>query len=128
MDLGNGIVVSSSLSENEVQGVKGVERADKGNGYSQYVPPVVKICGKNVRVSLHFLNGKIEYVFFDLIDPALYGSGWNDFSEEKEKLRARDTEVWLKVLGYSVDQYSWGTIWAGFDPKSGNGHGGVRFD
>lgn len=99
-----------------------------GNGYVWYTIPEHQILGKNVIFDLCFLNGKIYSINFWLHDDTLYGSSWDDWSEEKEKLRADDTVSWVIAIGYQPGKYSWGEIWAGLDKKEGLGGGGVRYN
>lgn len=50
-----------------------------------------------------------------------YGESWKDATEEKERLRAEDTEKWLRGLGYPPGDYPWGSVWVGFDLKGFSG-------
>jgi hypothetical protein len=52
---------------------------------------------------------------------------WAEWSQEKERTRAEATRRWLAVVGYPVGKYSWGTVYAGTDPKTGDGGGGINF-
>ena len=78
-------------------------------------------------MSLCFHNSALDSLSLALTDAALYGASWSDWSEERERLRARHTEDWLLALGYPAGTFSWGEVWAGYDPKGASGGGGVRY-
>ena len=65
--------------------------------------------------------------YLAMVDDALYGTSWGDWSQEKEQLRARHTEDWLRTMGHPTGTFAWGEVWAGYDPKAASGGGGVRY-
>ena len=95
-------------------------------GYIWYDLLEQEIEGTKVVFSFCFKNAFLESVSLCLTD-IKYGQGWNDWSESKEKLRSNDTKKLLTDLGYPPNNYSWGEVWAYFDPKSGQGTGGIRY-
>lgn len=127
LDLGNGITLSSELSESDVSALPDVHQRDMKNGYFWYTLPTIAIHGESVGFSLCFFSSKIESISIFVTNVQKYGASWNDFSESKEKLRAKDTEKWLSGIGYRVGKYSWGEVWAGYDSKSGFGHAVIRY-
>ncbi|MDP1539462.1 MAG: hypothetical protein Q8L72_02260 [Moraxellaceae bacterium] len=127
LDLRNGIVLCSELSESTVSSFPDVNQRDMKNGYVWYTLPIVDINGESVVFSLCFFNSRIQSLSISIANPQKYGSSWNDFSESKEKLRAKDTEKWLSSIGYQVGKYLWGAVWAGYDSKGGFGHAVVRY-
>ncbi|MEW8439689.1 MAG: hypothetical protein AB2689_16195 [Candidatus Thiodiazotropha taylori] len=125
--LPDGIVISSELKEEDISSVREVKKHDMKNGYVWYYLPAVELHNENIVFSLCFYNGTIDSLNISIFNPELYGHGWNDWSEEKEKACAKDTESWLLSIGYRTGKYSWGEIWAGYDSKGGSGHAGVRY-
>ena len=127
LELKNGITICSALPESEVAIVPGVNKRDIKNGYVWYAFPPIEINGGQVVFNLCFFQSKIQSLNISISNQEKYGDSWNDFSEAKEKLRAKDTEKWLSNIGHKVGKYSWGEIWAGYDSKGGFGHGVVRY-
>ncbi|GEM_PF-3600779 len=127
LDLKNGLILSSELSESEVVVIPDVNIRDMKNGYIWYALPPVEMNGEKIVFNLCFFQSKLQSVNVSIANPELYGGSWNDFSEDKEKLRAKDTEKWLSNIGYKTGKYSWGVIWAGYDSKGGFGHAVVRY-
>lgn len=125
--LPNGIIISSKLLETEVAIIDDVRKNDMGNGYVLYCMPPVELNNEKIVFNLCFYNGALNSLNMSIYNPDLYGHGWNDFSEEKERACAKETENWLAINGYKTGKYSWGEIWAGYDAKSGSGHAGVRY-
>ena len=127
LDLPNGITISSVLSETEVSVLSDVNKRDMKNGYVWYSFPSTEVKGKKISFELCFFEGVIQSINIAMLNSELYGGGWNDFSETKEKKRAKDTEKWLSSIGYKIGKYSWGEVWAGYDSKGGSGCGVVRY-
>ena len=127
LDLQNGITLSSDLSESEIAKMADINERNLGNGYVWYALSPIEIGGEAIIFSLCFFQSKIQVLNISVANPDKYGSSWNDFSEAKEKLRAKDTEEWLFNIGYKVGKFSWGEIWAGYDPKAGSGHAVIRY-
>lgn len=127
LDLPNRIIISSVLSETEVSALPDVNKRDIKNGYVWYSFPATEIKGEKIVFSICFFEGKIKSLNISISNPELYGGGWSDFSETKEKARAKDIEKWLSSIGYKTGKYSWGEIWAGYDSKGGSGHAVVQY-
>ena len=64
---------------------------------------------------------------FAASNPELYGANWSEWSEQKEQLRARETEAFLQHLGYPQGEYDWGSVWAGYDSKGGSGRATIKY-
>ncbi len=107
--------------------MKGTNKQDMGTGYVWYSLPVAAIDGKDLSVSLCFHDGVLDSLRISVVDPDQYGSGWDDWSEEKERLCAKHTEDWLRAAGYPTGRFAWGEVWAGYDSKGGSGGGGIRY-
>lgn len=127
LELKNGIILCSDLSESEVAIVPDVNQRDIKNGYIWYAFPPIELKGEKVAFNLCFFQSQIQSINISLSNPEKYGGGWNDFSEAKEMMRAKDTEKWLSSIGHKVGKYTWGEIWAGYDSKGGFGHAVVRY-
>ena len=127
LELQNGVTIHSDLPESEVAMIPDVNQRDIKNGYIWYAFPPIELNEEKVIFNLCFFQSKIQSLNISLSNLEKYGGGWNDFSEDKEKLRAKDTEKWLSNIGYKVGKYSWGEVWAGYDSKSGFGHAVVRY-
>ena len=100
LDLRNGITINSNLSESEISNIPDVNGRNLGNGYVWYALSPIEIGGEAIIFSLCFFQSKIQMLNVSVVNPDKYGSSWNDFSEAKEKLRAKDTEKWLSNIGY----------------------------
>lgn len=122
-----GLRIERTLRESLVQEVDGVTPSDMGTGHVWYRLPQAEIAGRPIAMSLCFYEQRLDSLSFADVHPE-YGISWEDWSEAKEKARADATERWLEALGYAVGDYDWGVVWAGTDPKTGGGGGGVRFE
>jgi hypothetical protein len=122
-----GITLCRCLNEADVVAIPDVISKDMNNGYIWYYLPIIEVNTLNLTFSLCFHNTKLNSINFSIYNPELYGYGWNDWSEEKQKTRAEHTAQWLSDIGYSTGSFDWGEIWVGLDVKSGWGHGVVRY-
>lgn len=127
LELPNGISVSPELQENEVSSKRDVTKHDMGNGYVWYFYTATSFKSEDVSFSFCFLNQTIMSLNIALSDKEKYGSGWDDFSEEKEKLRAFDTKIWLNKTKINPSCKSWGDLSVGYDSKGGCGSAIIRF-
>lgn len=97
---------------------------DMRTGYVWYRLPQAQIAGQTVTMSLCFFDLQLDRISLAVLDDQLFGSSWDDWSAPKEHARAAATMRWLSDVGYPVGKYSWGTVYAGTDPKTGDGGGG----
>ncbi len=88
-----------------------------GNGHRWCSLPVIKYGATEISVSLCYYATKLRHIHFSAQGNE-FGTGWDDFSEEKELKRARKTEQWLESVGLKPGTYSWGTVWCGYDLKA----------
>lgn len=79
-----------------------------------------------VGISLAFNRGAHECLSLADAHPQ-YGTGWNDWSEDKERRRGLSIGTWLAKRGFPAGNYPWGEVWAGNDAKGGSGSAGVRY-
>jgi hypothetical protein len=126
----NGIHIRRGLKESEVAALQeflNIHRKDMRTGWVWYQLPQFEDAGMQVGISLAFLHGTLKELSVCDLNADLYGKGWDEMTEEKERLRAANTAKWLERRGYPPDRYDWGEVWASYDPKGGTGSGGVRY-
>lgn len=99
---------------------------DMGTGWVWYHLPVFTDGGITVGIALGFNGGQLEKISLSDVDPK-FGTGWSEWSEEKERQRAESIGNWLIGKGYQAGAYEWGSVWADFDPKGGFGTATVRY-
>ncbi len=123
----SGIRISRNLRESDVTGLDGVTRRDMGTGYVWYAIPCSESDSTKILISLRFHSGILDSLSLAVSDADL-GSSWSDWSEDKERTRAKRTEDWLADNGYATGSYPWGEIWVGYDPKGASGGGGIKYN
>lgn len=121
-----GLQIERGLREAALSALTGIERKDMQTGYVWYRLPRAEIAGHTLSMSLCFHHGYLDSISVAVADPS-YGTGWADWSEDKQKACAAATQRWLATIGYEVGTYPWGVVWAGVDPKTLDGSGGIRF-
>lgn len=127
LEIPNKVTLSSVLREEDVSTLPDIVQDDLNNGYVWYTFPAVEINKEKIIFSLCFFKKKIQSIDLSISNLELYGGSWNDFSEEKEKARAKAIEKWLSSIGYKTGKYSWGEVWAGYDSKGGSGLAVIRY-
>ena len=121
LELSNGIIVSPTLSQVSVSSKNDVIKNDMKNGYVWYSLASVYLKDTEISISFCFLNNNLMSFRIGLINKEKYGgSSWSDFSEVKEKQRAKDTEKWLNESGIKKE-CTWGRFSFGYDAKSASG-------
>ncbi|MFH1300790.1 MAG: hypothetical protein ABIK07_06985 [Planctomycetota bacterium] len=127
IQLPDGITISAQLAETDLPQSEGVYKSDLKNGFVWYCLPATEFNDHKVVFRLCFYQGTLDCVNISIANPELYGHGWDDWCESKETARAKDTAEWLQGMGYETGTYSWGEIWAGYEPQSAAGSATVRF-
>ena len=122
-----GFTISKELKVIEITSVSKFKKDDIGNGYVWYDLPKTEIFGKKLTFRVCFYNGTLDSFSFAVDAPEIYGNSWDDWSKEKEILRANHTREWIEKNGYKVGKFKWGEIWTGYNSKDGSGGGNVRF-
>lgn len=94
--------------------------------YRSYLLPQTTLQGRTFNPSAYFNDGRLESVYLTWADPNIKGgSPWEDFSFERERSIADADAAWLtNALGQAgagrkTYQFDWGSIWSGFDERSG---------
>jgi hypothetical protein len=114
-----GLSISSSLTEAELAGFD-CPRNDMRTGWVWYQLPAFQEDDVLVGIALGFNLGKLEQVTLSDTHNK-FGSGWDDWSEQKETLRAKSIGDWLSRKGFPSGSYAWGVVWCGYDPRGGFG-------
>ena len=124
-----GLRISRHLNETELISTlpeAGASKTDMRTGWVWYRLPPFKEGEVIVGIGLGFNSGVLESV--TLTDAhTKYGAGWNEWSEEKERLRVASIGSWLASKGYTVGTFSWGSVWFGYDAKGGLGSASVQY-
>jgi hypothetical protein len=121
------LVIQRGLPESEAKAVPNVRSRDVGNGYHWYQLPTAEISGQVVMLSLCFFKNALEFVTVEVADDDQPGDPWSNWSAEREQARAEAIRQWLANIGCPVGDYTWGSVSAEVDAKSGGASGGVRF-
>lgn len=130
LDSGKAILSTTSLGEikdfklSEVQ-----EEQDMGNGWVHFTVRNVEVSGTYFIITFIFHEKALESVLFVINDsPFDLNIGWESWSEQKERNNAVLYNNWLnKEIGTSRN-FSWGNVWATYDPKSGGSSMGIRYN
>lgn len=123
----SGLRISRDLLEAEVASIAGVGRRDMGTGCVWYSLPKLSSGCYHISMSLCFQSGSLDSISIALDDPDS-GSGWSDWSEEKERTRVDQTKALLTAQACPPGTYPWGEVWAAYDSKGGFGSAGVRYN
>ena len=124
----SGVRLSRSLTEDVLLASLPSVKSFKSNthpGWAHYVLPTFQEGDCVISTVLTFNGGLLEEITFDDMNPQ-FGTGWSEWSKEKELSRAISIEGWLKSKGFAVGKHALGSIWAGFDDKGGHGSARVR--
>jgi hypothetical protein len=124
-----GVCLSRALTEDALLAAlpgAALSRRDMRTGWVWYTLPTLHDGDNVIGVGLGFNRGSLEMISLTDTDPR-FGNNWNEWSEDKERLRAKSTESWLNSKGIEVGSYSWGSVGAAFDAKGGHGSATVRF-
>lgn len=100
-------------------------KRDMGTGWVWYSLPPFEDGEIIVAISLGFNLGTLGMIgLADAHDK--FGTSWSEWSEDKERARASSIGSWLTKRGIGAGNYSWGSVWVGYDPKGGGGSATVR--
>ena len=87
----SGLRISRDLRESDVASLDGVGRRDMGTGHVWYSVPSVASESNEIVMSLRFRSGLLDSISIAASDADL-GSSWSDWSEEKERTRAKQRQ------------------------------------
>jgi hypothetical protein len=128
INIGHGISLGAGLRETALlDALAGKARPRVHNGvYRSYVLPPTTLSGRTFRPSVYFTDGLLTSVSLTWVNPETEGgSGWEDFSFERERSIAKEDAAWLSSflpdVGSATSTYwfDWGTVWSGFDERGG---------
>jgi hypothetical protein len=119
----DGILIDASINESSVQ-TFGSHSHTTDNNYSWYSLPPLKDVEFNIGISACFFHRKLVHISLAAISSE-FGTSWDDFTEEKEKARAKKTRAWLKKVSLDTGTYSWGTVDCGYDAKAASGSASI---
>jgi hypothetical protein len=122
-----GVSLGRETRPADVVSIEGAEFSETIPGSGYYRIPPFTAYGELVACLVYVSGNRVTQLSFGLADPEKYGSSWEDATEAKERQCAEDTEKWLAHLGVPSGEYSWGTVWTGFDMKGFSGGGLVRY-
>jgi hypothetical protein len=111
-----GFVIDANFDETKAIQAGTLTR-EIGNGHRWYGLPTIKQGVTEIDVSLCYYATKLIHIHFTAQGDE-FGTSWDDFSEEKERKRARKTEQWLTSINLKPGTYGWGTVWCGYDLKA----------
>lgn len=83
--------------------------------------------GFTVGIELAFLHGALRECLLFHYDDSRYGRDWSEWSERKERQRAKALRTWLAARGWQPGSHAWGEIWVGYEPRMGMGCGTVCY-
>lgn len=124
-----GLRLTHALGEQELLTVMpdvAATRRDMQTGWVWYSLPQVTDGDVLLSISLAFFGGRLASMAISDANPR-FGTDWGNWSEDKERLRARSIADWFVRRGTPPARYDWGEVWAAYDPKGGVGAGGVRY-
>jgi len=127
LEINSEFTIHPLLSLGAIEHFPGLKVNDLYNGYCWYDFVTYSPQGVDVSISICLYEGHFSAARFSLWDSTIYGSSWSDWTEQKQRLCARDTEGWLASKGLNPGQYDWGSIWVGYDPKSATGYALIQY-
>jgi hypothetical protein len=103
-------------------------RRDVGTGWVWYGLPDIRAGRFSLAIEVSVFGGQVRSLH---LVPIYEGEApedfWDAWSESREQSRAEDVAEWFRSRGHEPGKYSWGEVWAGFDPRSGFASGVVNF-
>lgn len=114
----SGLIISKDTMMSELEDLPFVNSSSTLENYTWFHIQNFEYESVTLSVSLLYHNSKLNTIQLALVDEVLYGESWYDYSERKERKRARDMEKWLSSKGISNGSYDWGDVWIGFEGKT----------
>jgi len=68
-------------------------------------------------VTLQFHGQRLVWISLMDLSPE-FGTGWSDWSAEKERARLAAHDRWLAASGLPAGRYPWGRVWSVYEDKS----------
>ena len=131
IEIAEGIIIPADIlpgevTESHISDRDGWDDRDGRRWTRLTLHPITHGC-RIFHATLTFCDGVLFSARFGISDGRL-GTGWSDWSEEREIQRKSEHDLFLdKVLGARRD-YPWGTVWSEFDRKSASSSFGVNYN
>jgi hypothetical protein len=128
LHIGCGLTLDASMTEASLhRALTGEVRPLVHNeAHRSYLLPKTTLHGRTFTPSIYFKDGKLTGAHLTWADPEIKGgSPWEDFSFERERGIPKADAAWLEAAVGGVRSpigrytFDWGTIWSGFDERSG---------
>lgn len=118
----SGFSISSELTKADIElAIPELSPRDMETGWILYDLKPAELDNQCVTFSIAFFDDLVRKITITVQDEPKDGSNWNQWSEADEHKSAEDAGAWLQSLGYQAGNYDWGTVWWGYDAKSGFG-------
>lgn len=126
LEINSTLTIHPLVNASNLELMDGLRVDDMYNGYCWYSFITSTSDHKEVSISICLHNDQFDSAHVALSNSDLYGSDWSDWTEEKQQKCAADTREWLSKKGFKPGDYDWGSLWCGYDAKSGSGHAVFR--
>jgi len=113
--------VSPNLNNSYLASRTDVSKNDMENGFCWYALPPTTIGDSIILFNLCYYRNKLMEIHASATGDK-YGTSWDDWSEDKEKLCIKDTLTALQNEGYSEGIQAWGSIYGIYDTKAASGY------
>ena len=124
----SGLIISKDTKLSDLEGVDFVDADSPNDDYRHFSIHDFNYEGITLSIGLLYQKGVLERIQLTFIDSELYGSGWSDYSEKRERRRAKDVERWLSTKGIKNGSYDWGEVWIGFEGKTPFGGAVISYE
>jgi hypothetical protein len=90
----------------------------KNEPWCSWRVPRRRISGATFGIAVYFRAQALQMVMLAICDPPFDSTSWDDWSQEREMEAKLAHDQWLHDIIGGGTQFSWGTIWSGYDEKS----------
>ncbi|WP_207431206.1 hypothetical protein [Sabulibacter ruber] len=98
------------------------------NGWIHFVVKNVEMSGKYLNITFFFHQEALNSVTFIINNsPFDLESGWGTWNEKEEREKVIFFTQWLEEQVGPARNFTWGHIWAAYDPLSGGSSIGIRY-
>jgi hypothetical protein len=104
------------------------EECNLGNGWIHYTFKNVEAFAKFFHFTFYFFGENLKSIEFIINEsPFDLNTGWDSWSEQREKENALLYNNWLNKEIGTVRNFTWGNVLADYDPKSGGSSIFIRY-